>query len=338
MDSIIKSIYEGKTLTEGEGRTLFEAIFEGKVAPVALAGILTALKMRGEKPEEIAGAAAAMRGAALPVPRPEGLTIGEIVGTGGDGTQSINISTTAAIAAAAAGLFIAKHGNSGVSSRSGASDVLTSLGFDIKATPEESAKLLKDTGFAFCYAKLYHPAMRFAGPVRAELKTRTIFNILGPLTNPAHPDYAVIGVYSPALLETVANVLKLQGMRRAFVVHGAGADEAAVHGETEYAELCADGTDDIKGGSPEENAQSVLDILGGKGKPAHRAVVAANLALLLIAGGKAETLPEAMELAYAVLDSGKGLEVIAEHRAFARYKAAPATNNRFTAKETHHAA
>lgn len=216
---------------------------------------------------------------------------------------------------------------------------------------------MKDTGFAFCYAKLYHPAMRFAGPVRAELKTRTIFNILGPLTNPAHPDYAVIGVYSPALLETVANVLKLQGMRRAFVVHGAGADEAAVHGETEYAELCADGTirrgtftpadfgvetpyslDDIKGGSPEENAQSVLDILGGKGKPAHRAVVAANLALLLIAGGKAETLPEAMELAYAVLDSGKGLEVIAEHRAFARYKAAPATNNRFTAKETHHAA
>lgn len=357
MDSIIKSIYEGKTLTEGEGRTLFEAIFEGKVAPVALAGILTALKMRGEKPEEIAGAAAAMRGAALPVPRPEGLTIGEIVGTGGDGTQSINISTTAAIAAAATGLFIAKHGNSGVSSRSGASDVLTSLGFDIKATPEESAKLLKDTGFAFCYAKLYHPAMRFAGPVRAELKTRTIFNILGPLTNPAHPDYAVIGVYSPALLETVANVLKLQGMRRAFVVHGAGADEAAVHGETEYAELCADGTirrgtftpadfgvetpyslDDIKGGSPEENAQSVLDILGGKGKPAHRAVVAANLALLLIAGGKAETLPEAMELAYAVLDSGKGLEVIAEHRAFARHKAAPATNNRFTAKETHHAA
>lgn len=242
MDSIIKSIYEGKTLTEGEGRTLFEAIFEGKVAPVALAGILTALKMRGEKPEEIAGAAAAMRGAALPFPRPEGLTIGEIVGTGGDGTQSINISTTAAIAAAAAGLFIAKHGNSGVSSRSGASDVLTSLGFDIKATPEESAKLLKDTGFAFCYAKLYHPAMRFAGPVRAELKTRTIFNILGPLTNPAHPDYAVIGVYSPALLETVANVLKLQGMRRAFVVHGAGADEAAVHGESEYAELCADGT------------------------------------------------------------------------------------------------
>ena len=331
MDSIIKSIYEGKTLTEGEGRTLFEAIFEGKVAPVALAGILTALKMRGEKPEEIAGAAAAMRGAALPVPRPEGLTIGEIVGTGGDGTQSINISTTAAIAAAAAGLFIAKHGNSGVSSRSGASDVLTSLGVDIKATPEESAKLLKDTGFAFCYAKLYHPAMRFAGPVRAELKTRTIFNILGPLTNPAHPDYAVIGVYSPALLETVANVLKLQGMRRAFVVHGAGADEAAVHGET-YSQV------DIKGGSPEENAQSVLDILGGKGKPAHRAVVAANLALLLIAGGKAETLPEAMELAYAVLDSGKGLEVIAEHRAFARYKAAPATNNRFTAKETHHAA
>ena len=335
MDSIIKSIYEGKTLTEGEGRTLFEAIFEGKVAPVALAGILTALKMRGEKSEEIAGAASAMRGAALPFPRPEGLTIGEIVGTGGDGTQSINISTTAAIAAAAAGLFIAKHGNSGVSSRSGASDVLTSLGFDIKATPEESAKLLKDTGFAFCYAKLYHPAMRFAGPVRAELKTRTIFNILGPLTNPAHPDYAVIGVYSPALLETVANVLKLQGMRRAFVVHGAGADEAAVHGETEYAELCADGTirrgtftpadfgvetpyslDDIKGGSPEENAQSVLDILGGK----------------------AETLPEAMELAYAVLDSGKGLEVIAEHRAFARHKAAPATNNRFTAKETHHAA
>ena len=250
--------------------------------------------------------------------------------------KTINVSTTTALLAAAAGLKIAKHGNRGVSSPTGASDLLTALGVDIRLTPDESAQLLDATGFCFCFAQLYHPAMRFAGPVRAALKTRTIFNILGPLTNPAHPDYALIGVYSPDLLETVAQTLRLLGVKRAYVVHGSGLDEAAVHGTTELAELKEDGTierstltpadlgakrlysiEEIKGGAPADNALITEAILAGKGTEAQQAFVAANLALLLKIGGLAKSLPEAVELARRTMASGKGLEVLNAHRAYA---------------------
>lgn len=176
----------GRSLTTEESQALFTQVFEGKIDPALLAGILTALKIKGETPEEIEGAARAMVAAAAHFPRPRGVEVGEIVGTGGDGMKTINVSTTTALLAAAAGLKIAKHGNRGVSSPTGASDLLTALGVDIRLTPDESAQLLDTTGFCFCFAQLYHPAMRFAGPVRAALKTRTIFNILGrspiPLT------------------------------------------------------------------------------------------------------------------------------------------------------------
>ena len=162
----------GRSLTTEESQALFTQVFEGKIDPALLAGILTALKIKGETPEEIEGAARAMVAAAAHFPRPRGVEVGEIVGTGGDGMKTINVSTTTALLAAAAGLKIAKHGNRGVSSPTGASDLLTALGVDIRLTPDESAQLLDATGFCFCFAQLYHPAMRFAGPVRAALKTR----------------------------------------------------------------------------------------------------------------------------------------------------------------------
>lgn len=329
-------IVMGHSACGGIHAALFTQVFEGKIDPALLAGILTALKIKGETPEEIEGAARAMVAAAAHFPRPRGVEVGEIVGTGGDGMKTINVSTTTALLAAAAGLKIAKHGNRGVSSPTGASDLLTALGVDIRLTPDESAQLLDATGFCFCFAQLYHPAMRFAGPVRAALKTRTIFNILGPLTNPAHPDYALIGVYSPDLLETVAQTLRLLGVKRAYVVHGSGLDEAAVHGTTEIAELKEDGTierstltpadlgakrlysiEEIKGGAPADNALITEAILAGKGTEAQQAFVTANLALLLKIGGLAKSLPEAVELARRTMASGKGLEVLNAHRAYA---------------------
>ncbi len=331
---VLEAVIRGRSLTAAEARAVFDQVFAGKIEPAQLAALLTALRMKGETPDEIRGAASAMVEAATAFPRPEGIEIGEIVGTGGDGMKTINVSTTAALAAAAAGLHIAKHGNRGVSSLSGASDVLTALGINIRPTPDEAADLLKTTGFCFCFAQLYHPAMRFAGPVRGAMKVRTVFNVLGPLTNPAHPDYAVIGVYDPALLETVAQTLKGLGMKRAFVVHGAGLDEVAVHGVTQAAELTEDGAivrrtftpsdfgvtnvyavEDVKGGAPEENARITEAILAGKGTPAQHDMVAANLAILLLAGKKAATLPEAVKLAHETLYSGAGLATLAAHRA-----------------------
>ncbi len=336
MQALFEKLYKAQNLTAQETETLFDAVFEGRLEPVQLASLLTAFKMKGETPVEIGGAARAMVKAAAHFPRPAGIEVGEIVGTGGDGLQTINVSTTAAIAAAGAGLFIAKHGNRGVSSKSGASDLLTALGLEIRPTPEESAELLARTGFCFCFAQLYHPAMRFAGPVRAQMKTRTLFNILGPLTNPAHPDYALIGVYDPALLETVAETLKELGVKRAFVVHGCGLDEAAVHGFTTAVELTAAGElvgrtftpanfgvaarytiEDVQGGDPQDNAEITRAILAGRGTAAQRDFVAANLALLLLAGGRAATLPDAVAAARAALASGAGLKVLEAHRAFA---------------------
>lgn len=193
----LENLYRGQSLSRAEAKSLFDDLFDGKLTEAQIASLVTALKMKGETAAEIGGAALAMSAAAeaFPAENRRHYEIGEIVGTGGDGAATINVSTMSAIAAAGMGLHIAKHGNRAVSSKSGASDVLEALGVDIEANPSESARLLEETGFAFCFAPLYHRAMRYAAPVRKSLATRTIFNLLGPLTNPAKPDYAVIGVY-----------------------------------------------------------------------------------------------------------------------------------------------
>ncbi len=335
MDARLETLYRMQPLSAAEADALFTDVFAGRMSEPTLASLLTALKMKGETPDEIRGAAAAMLRAAKPFPKHD-YEVGEIVGTGGDGAGTINISTTAALAAAGAGLRIAKHGNRGVSSPSGASDLLTALGIDITVSPEEAAQRLEATGFAFCFAQSYHPAMRFAAPVRKALGTRTIFNLLGPLTTPAHPDYALIGVYDPALLMTMAKTLKELGVKRAMVVHGSGLDEAAVHGPTDF--VAYDEASEpkagrftpkdfglsepfplaaVKGGSPEENARITEAILSGGGTPAQKAVVTANLALLLMLGRKASTLPEALALARATLASGAGMKVLEAQRSFA---------------------
>ena len=250
--------------------------------------------------------------------------------------HSINVSTISALCAAANGLKIAKHGNKSVSSQTGASDLLSSLGFCITPSPEQSARLLVETGFAFCFAPLYHPAMRHVMPVRKALGTRTIFNILGPLTSPARPDYAVIGVYAPALIEPIAKTLKELGMKRGFVVHGCGFDEVCITGRTEYAELkengtiktsfftpadfgvcCAYSNEDFAGGLPQKNADLALSILSGHGSRAHNDMIAANTALLLLAGNRVGTLSEGLKLARETLASASAMSIVEAHRAFA---------------------
>ena len=338
--ALLEALCAGRDLAASEAEALFTQVFEGKVDAAQLAAVLTALRIKGETPAEIGGAARAMVAAATPFPRPEGFEIGEIVGTGGDGFQTINVSTTTALIAAGAGLLIAKHGNRGVSSRSGASDLLSAIGVDIRPEPAQSAELLARTGFCFCFAQLYPPAMRFAGPVRTSLRVRTLFNILGPLTNPARPDYALIGVYDPKLLETVARSLRELGVKRAFVVHGAGLDEVAVHGDTQAVELREDGSlaprvftpadfgvsaphaiEDIQGGDPADNALISEAILSGRGTAAQKDFIAANLSLLMLLAGKTATLPEAIAAARAAMASGGGLKTLEAHRAFARERA-----------------
>ena len=211
------------------------------------------------------------------------------------------------------------------------------MGFNIAPAPEQAAELLVRTGFAFCFAQLYHTSMKNVMPVRSALATRTIFNILGPLTNPSHPDYAVIGVYDTALIKPVAQTLKELGMKRGFVVHGSGYDEVSVSGPSEYARLYENGDiqtgrftpadfgitakyteEDVKGGLPEENARIAQAVLSGRGKPAHNDMVCANMALLLLAGNRVQSIAEGVELARQTLATGRALGIVEAHRDFAR--------------------
>lgn len=339
--SMLNQLCGGQTLTEEQSKGLFAEIFQGKINPIQLASLLTALKIKGEQPSEIAGAAMAMLDAAERFPRPA-LKIGEIVGTGGDHANSINISTITAIMGASLGLNIAKHGNRAVSSKTGASDLLAALGYNINCAPEVSAYLLANEGFAFIFAQHYHKAMRFAADVRQNLKTRTIFNLLGPLTNPVHPDYELLGVYDPALLTTMANTLSRTTVERAFCVNGNGLDEIAPYGQTAYAEL-KDGqvttgvltkesfgiTADfnqaqLEGGEPAYNAQIAYDILSGKGNDAHNAAIGVNLAALLYLGDKADSLKQGFTLAQDALKSGLGLKKLERICAITQQTAASA--------------
>lgn len=315
-------LYSCTNLTQSESEELFDSIFKGEVTDIELSSLLTALKLKGETEEEIAGAALAMLRAAGHIDRPS-YEIGEIVGTGGDGLNTINISTLAGIAGSCLGLKIAKHGNRAVSSKTGASDLLGALGYNLAITPENIVKSLDEEGFAFIFAQQFHKAMKYAAAVRQSLKTRTIFNLLGPLTNPLKPSYELLGVYSKDLLEVMAQTLRATGVKQAYCVNGMGMDEIAPFGTTHYARLFKDGhiesgvitketlgircdytQEDITGGTPEENKKIAMNILSGRGKDAHNAAVGANLAALLVLGGKASDLKEGFDLAVSTLKSG----------------------------------
>lgn len=323
--TIADKLYDQQALSERESQILFDAIIKGDIEPILLSALLTALKIKGESPAEIAGAAKALLANANPFPRPE-YDFADIVGTGGDGHDTINISTTAAFVAAACGVKVAKHGNRGVSSKSGSSDLLDKFGINLAMTPETARAALDELGVCFLFAPEYHGGVRHAMPVRQTMKTRTVFNLLGPLINPARPNIELMGVYDKALVRPIAETMKAMGMKRAAVVHGSGLDEVAIHGPTTVAEIVngeireytltpADfGVESypleaIKGGEPEENRAIITNILTGSGTPAQNAAVAVNVALLLRLFGQ-EDLQANTQQALAVMASGIAFDLV----------------------------
>ena len=325
LQALFEKVYQGESLTRVEMSQIFSAIIAGEVSEISLAGLLTALKVKGETVDEICGAADASLKAAKSFPKSNVEGIVDLVGTGGDGFNTINISTTSTFVAAAAGCKVAKHGSRSVSSKSGASDLLSHLGVDLTMAPELASQSLTENGICFLFAPHYHGGFKHAVPVRQALKTRTLFNILGPLVNPVRPDYMLLGVYAPELVQPIASVLKEMGVKRALVVHGSGMDEIAVHGNTQITELkngelthyqmspadfgvTQHSANDLTGGTPEENAEYTRQILSGKGKSAHIDAVAVNAGAAIYLSGLANSLKQATAVAKEVMESGKGLE------------------------------
>lgn len=332
MLEFINNTFNGQDSSKAQSLAFFNQVVQGQIDPLLLSAMLAGLKVKGETPPEIAGAAQAMRDNALAFERPDYL-IADSCGTGGDGADTINISTTSAIVAAACGLKMTKHGNRSVSSKSGSSDLLEGLGINLTPSPEQARKCLDKAGICFFFAPQYHAGVKHAMPVRQALKTRTIFNILGPLANPASPDIQLLGVYTADLLLPVAKTLQQLNAKRAMVVHGSGLDEIAIHGQTQVCELI-DGEikqyslspadfgveqaalTDIKGGTPDENKNICLEMLSGKGKPAHLNAVAINVSALLVMANLAADFKQGTQLALDAMSSGKALatlKLFAEH-------------------------
>lgn len=304
-------------------RDVMNEIMNGEATEVQKSAYLVALSMKGETIEEITGAAEAMRNHALPLN--SGMEVLEIVGTGGDGSNSFNISTTASLIIAAAGVPVAKHGNRAASSKSGAADCLEALGVNILLEPEDAVELLREAGICFLFAQKYHTAMKYVGPIRKELGIRTVFNILGPLANPAKATLQIMGVYDESMLEPMARVLSNLGVKKGMVVYGQEKlDEISICGPTsvccfkdgqfkmdtitpEAVGLKRGAEGDLLGGTPQENAAITRAILEGKERGAKRDAAVINAAAALFVAGKAGSMKEAVELAEETIDSGKAL-------------------------------
>jgi anthranilate phosphoribosyltransferase len=325
IQAAITKVLDGRRLSLADARTVMREIMGGKATPAQIGGFLVALRSRGETVEEIAGFAEAMRERAVSV-RPRRSDLVDTAGTGGDGAQTINISTAAALVAAAAGAGVAKHGNRAVSSACGSADVLEALGFALDLEPQRIAHSIDELGFGFLFAPAHHPAMRHAASVRKELATRTVFNVLGPLTNPAGARAQVVGVYSADLVRMIAEVLAHLGARRAFVVYGAGGiDELSPVGPNVVCEVVDDvvrerrldpqeelgvprcTVEELRGGSPRENAQAILDVFAGENGGRRNAILL-NAAGAIAAAGHAADLREGLELAREAVDSGAASE------------------------------
>jgi anthranilate phosphoribosyltransferase len=338
IQTALAQLLDGHDLTRDEARRVMDTIMSGEATPGQIGGFLVALRLKGETADEIAGCAEAMRAHVLPV-LPKRADLVDTAGTGGDGGKTFNISTAAALVAAAAGAGVAKHGNRSVSSASGSADVLEELGFELALNPEQIAQSIDELGFGFMFAPTHHPAMRHAGPVRHELAARTVFNVLGPLTNPAGARAQVVGVYSPLLVPVIADVLAKLGARRAFVVHGAGGiDELSPAGPNLVCEV-VDGDvrrreidplelgiprcdpDELRGGSAAENARTIREVFHGA-PGACRSAIVLNAAGAIAAGGHADDLAEAIPLAQAALDSGAAAERLEQLVAFSQQPAA----------------
>ncbi|GAB4366919.1 MAG: anthranilate phosphoribosyltransferase [Kiloniellaceae bacterium] len=325
LKGLIGKVATGTTLSRAEAEQAFDIMMSGDATPAQMGGFLMALRVRGETVEEIAGAATVMRAKMTTVKRPEGAI--DICGTGGDSTGSYNISTASQFVVAACGVPVAKHGNRAASSKSGASDVLEALGVNIEADFALVEKALAEAGTCFLMAQRHHSAMRHVGPTRVELGTRTIFNLLGPLSNPAKVKRQLIGVFAPEWIEPLARVLRELGHERAWVVHGAGGmDEVSTLGPTQVAEL-KDGRittfevtpadaglptaqlADIVGGDREHNAAALRALLQGQ-PGAYRDIVVLGSAAALIVAGKVDDLKAGAALATEAIDSGRALQVL----------------------------
>lgn len=331
-------LLEGRDLSRAEARDVMNQIMSGEATPAQMGGFLVALRLKGERADEIAGCAEAMREHVVSV-KPSRDDLVDTAGTGGDGARTFNISTAAALVAAAAGAGVAKHGNRAVSSASGSADVLEALGFRLDLATPHIERSIDELGFGFLFAQAHHPAMRHAAPVRRELATRTVFNVLGPLTNPAGARAQVVGVYAPELVETIAEVLAALGADRAFVVHGAGGiDELSPVGPNLVCEVVGGtitrreidpldlgiprcSSTDLAGGTPAENAALIREILAGVPGPRRDAVLL-NAAGAIAAGGHATDLGEGIALAAEAVDSGAAGERLEALAAFTHQEAA----------------
>ncbi|MBX0294840.1 anthranilate phosphoribosyltransferase [Haloarcula nitratireducens] len=319
MKEYIERVTDGEDLTQDEAREVATRVFED-ATDAQIGALLTALRAKGETEGEVAGFAEGMRDAARTIePDREGLV--DTCGTGGDDYDTINVSTTSAIVAAGAGVPIAKHGNYSVSSSSGSADVLEVVGVDVEAEPEDVEQTIEEKDIGFMLAPVFHPAMKAVIGPRQELGIRTIFNILGPLTNPAGAEAQVLGVYDPDLVPIMAEALARLDVERALVVHGDGLDEIAIHGRTTIAEVDGDSISEysitpedigletrdierISGGSPEENASDLRGIVEGEVTGAKREIILANAGAAIYVAGVAETHTEGVDLAREAIDSG----------------------------------
>ena len=331
----LEALLDRRDLSREEAREAMGSIMTGEATPAQIGGFLVALRLKGETADEIAGFAEAIRSHVLAV-KPQRDDLVDTAGTGGDGQATINISTAAALVAAAAGAAVAKHGNRAVSSASGSADVLEALGFALDLPTERIEGSIDELGFGFLFAPTHHPGFRHAAPVRRELATRTVFNVLGPLTNPAGARAQVVGVYDPELVPTIAEVLARLGARRAFVVHGfGGIDELSPAGPNKVCEVvdgevrprdvdpqalglapCA--PTELRGGSPEQNAAVIRAVFSGELRGAKRDAILLNAAGAIAAGGHADDLRDGLELARETVDSGAAAERLEALVAFSR--------------------
>lgn len=327
----IQRLLESQTLTATEAETVMDEIMRGEATPAQIAGFLIALRSKGETVAEITGCARAMRRAARQI-HPKKAQLIDTCGTGGDGAGTFNISTTSAFVVAGAGLAVAKHGNRSVSSRCGSADVLEALGANLELSPEKIAMCIDEVGIGFLFAPRLHPAMRFAIGPRRELGVRTIFNILGPLTNPAQAEVQLLGVYDAQLTSVMAHVLRELGSKGAYVVHGyGGVDELTTAGPNHVSFFGVGGADGevitetldpqalgfpqagveaLKGGDAAENAHITRAILSGEERGPRRDVVLLNAAAALLVGGRAQDLREGIEIAKSSIDSGAAYETL----------------------------
>jgi anthranilate phosphoribosyltransferase len=319
LKSIIGKVATGATLSREEAASAFDSMMSGEATPSQMGALVMALRVRGETVDEITGAVSVMRSKMLRVDAPADAV--DIVGTGGDGSGSVNVSTCASFIVAGAGIPVAKHGNRALSSRSGAADVLAALGVKIDLRPDDVGRCIKEAGIGFMFAPAHHPAMKNVGPTRVELATRTIFNLLGPLSNPAGVKRQMVGVFSRQWVEPLAQVLKNLGSEAAWVVHGSdGLDEITLTGSTfvaalengtirtfevspDEADLPRCGHEGLKGGDAAANAIALMSVLDGMPSP-YRDVALLNAAAALVVAGRVKTLREGVAIGRESLDSG----------------------------------